>query len=145
MQSRVNVITLAVEDLDRALAFYRDGLGFPSEGILGSEHLGDAHTAAGAVAMFRLDSGLLLCLYPRRDLALDAHIPLDGPHSGDFSVGHAVGSRDEVDGLLARAAAAGARVTDAPHERPWGIYSGYFLDLDGHLWEVIWDPDLSGD
>ncbi len=145
MRPRINVITLAVSDLDRSHAFYRDGLGLPSEGFLGTEFKGDEHTAAGTIAMFRLDDGLMLCLYPRRDLALDAGIPLAPARPGEFSIGHLVGSRSEVDDLLGKAEAAGARVTDAPHERPWGIYSGYFQDPDGHLWEVIWDPDLATD
>ena len=59
------------------------------------------------------------------------------------SIGHAVASRAEVDEVIAQAKAAGAAVTDAPHDRPWGIYSGYFQDPDGHLWEIIWNPALS--
>lgn len=143
MQPRIHVLTLAVDDLERALEFYRDGLGFPSQGILGAEFPGDEQTAAGAIALFRLDGGMFLCLYPRRDLALDAGIELGPAQPGEFSIGHAVGSRQEVDAVLSRAAAAGARVTERPRDRPWGIYSGYFHDPDGHLWEVFWDPDLS--
>jgi predicted lactoylglutathione lyase len=81
-------------------------------------------------------------LYPRSELAKDADIALSQPTSGEFSIGHVVASRAEVDALLARAEAAGATLTGAPHDRPWGIYSGYFRDLDGHLWEVIWNPRL---
>jgi uncharacterized glyoxalase superfamily protein PhnB len=96
--------------------------------------------ANGAIAMFELDGGLLLNLYPRGDLAKDAAISLSQPHSGEFSLAQLVGSRAEADELLAKAASAGATVTLA-HERPWGIYSGYFRDLDGHLWEIIWHPN----
>jgi uncharacterized glyoxalase superfamily protein PhnB len=91
---------------------------------------------------FDLQGGLMLALYPRTELAKDATIPLGPPQSGEFSIGHAVASKAAVDALLAQAAAAGATVIDQPHERPWGIYSGYFRDLDGHLWEVLWNPDL---
>lgn len=145
MQPRIHVLTLAVADLERALSFYRDGLGLPSSGIVGTEFAGDEHTAAGALAMFRLDGGLILALYPRDELAKDAGIPLGLAQAGEFSIGHAVDSRSEVDALLARAETAGAQVIDAPHDRPWGIYSGYFQDPDGHLWEVLWNPELPPD
>jgi uncharacterized protein len=142
MESRVHVLTLAVADLERALSFYRDGLGLQSEGIIGTEFGGDAENAAGAIALFHLNGGLILSLYPRTELAKDANVPLDPPNSGDFSIGHAVASREEVDSLLLAAQAAGARLTGPARERPWGIYSGYFTDLDGHLWEVLWNPEL---
>jgi catechol 2,3-dioxygenase-like lactoylglutathione lyase family enzyme len=137
---RISVITLAVSDLGRALAFYREGLGLESPGVVGSEFVGDDENPAGDLVMFRLDGDLILALYPRTELAKDARIPLAPPSSGEFSIGHLVDSRAEVDALLAKAEAAGASVTDLPHERPWGIYSGYFSDLDGHLWEIIWNP-----
>jgi catechol 2,3-dioxygenase-like lactoylglutathione lyase family enzyme len=137
---RINVITLAVEDLDRSLAFYRDGLGLQTSGVIATEFVGDDVTPAGAVVMIELQGGLILALYPRSELAKDAKIALGPPKSGEFSIGHLVGSRGEVDALLTRAEEAGATVPDQPHERPWGIYSGYFCDLDGHLWEIIWNP-----
>lgn len=138
MEPRLDVITLAVADLERALAFYRS-LGLESKGIVGTEWTDEQTGADGAIAMFRLEGGLLLNLYPRSDLAKDAAIPAGQPQSGEFSLAQVVGSRDEVDELLAIASAAGATVTPA-HDRPWGIYSGYFRDLDGHLWEIIWRP-----
>jgi catechol 2,3-dioxygenase-like lactoylglutathione lyase family enzyme len=142
MRPRIHVITLAVGDLDRALQFYRDGLGLDSPGVTGTEFAGDDTTPAGAVAMFQLEGGLILALYPRTELAKDADVPLGPPSSGEFSLGHAVGSRAEVDAVLAQAEAAGATLTAQPHDRPWGIYSGYFRDLDGHLWEIVWNPQL---
>lgn len=145
MRPRIHVITLAVDDLDRALAFYRDGLGLESPGVIGTEFAGDETTPAGAAAMFQLEGGLILALYPRTELAKDANIPSGPPKSGEFSIGHAVASRADVDALLAQAEAAGATLTDDPNERPWGIYSGYFRDLDGHLWEIIWNPRLEID
>jgi uncharacterized protein len=137
------VITLAVSDLERALAFYRDGLGLESHGVTATEYAGDDTNPAGAIVMFRLDGGLILALYPRSGLAKDARIPRGPAQSGEFSLGHIVGSRADVD-ALARAEAAGATVTDEPHDRPWGIYSGYLRDLDGHLWEVINHPSRTG-
>jgi catechol 2,3-dioxygenase-like lactoylglutathione lyase family enzyme len=142
MQPRIHIITLAVSDLDPALAFYRDGLGLQSTGVIGTEFAGDETTPAGAVAMFHLHGGLILALYPRTELAKDANIPVGPPKTGEFSIGHAVASKAAVDALVTQAAAAGATVTDSPHDRPWGIYSGYFRDPDGHLWEVIWSPEL---
>jgi catechol 2,3-dioxygenase-like lactoylglutathione lyase family enzyme len=140
MDSRINVITLAVDDLERALVFYRDGLGLDSPGVVGTEFPGDEESPAGAVAMFKLESGLILAVYPRTELAKDARVALEGPKTGEFSIGQIVSSKDDVDAVIARARAAGATVTDEPHDRAWGIYSGYFLDPDGHLWEIIWNP-----
>ncbi len=96
---------------------------------------------AGAVAMFQLEGGLILAIYPRVDLTKDANVPAGLPESCEFSIGHSVSSRDDVDRLLAQAEAAGATVTDRGHDRPWGIYSGYFKDPDGHLWEILFNPD----
>jgi catechol 2,3-dioxygenase-like lactoylglutathione lyase family enzyme len=144
MRPRIDVITLGVSDLERALTFYREGLGLESPGVIGTEFTGDQTTPAGAAAMFELEGGLTLALYPRTELAKDASVPLRPPQAGEFSIGHLVGSRAEVDELLAQAEAAGATVTEEPHERPWGIYSGYFRDPDGHLWEVIWNPRRDG-
>lgn len=142
MEPRINVITLAVQDLERALRFYRDGLGFSSGRIVGSEWTDEATGAHGAIALFELEGGLILSLYPREDLARDAGIGAGGPDSGELSLGQLVHSRGEVDRLLRTAEAAGATITPA-HDRPWGIYSGYLRDPDGHLWEVIHHPSRS--
>ena len=139
MEPRLDVITLAVADLELALAFYRR-LGLESRGVVGPQWLDEKTGANGAIAMFKLDGGLLLNLYPRADLAKDAAIPVGPPQSGEFSLAQLVRSREAVDELLEKAEAAGATVTPA-HHRPWGVYSGYFRDPDGHLWEVIWHPD----
>ena len=143
MKSRINVITLAVADLERSLVFYRDGLGLVSRGIVGTEYIDEATGATGAIAMFELDDGLIFALYPRSELAKDANVPSSPPSSVEFSLGHMVGARAEVDAFLAKAEAAGGVITAKPHERPWGIYSGYFRDLDDHLWEIIWNPDFA--
>jgi catechol 2,3-dioxygenase-like lactoylglutathione lyase family enzyme len=143
MEPHIDVITLAVSDLERSLEFYRDGLGFESGELVGTEYPGDELTPAGAAAMFKLTGGLMLMLYPRSELAKDANIAPGSPQSGEFSIGHMVPMRADVDALLAQAEAAGATLPDCPHDRPWGIYSGYFRDLDGHLWEVIWNPRMA--
>jgi catechol 2,3-dioxygenase-like lactoylglutathione lyase family enzyme len=143
MEPRIDIITLAVADLERALAFYRDGLGLESRGVIGTEFVGNEVEPSGAIAMFELQGGMMLCLYPRTELAKDAKISLSPPKAGEFSIGHAVSSKAEVDAVLVQAEAAGAMLTDPPHDRPWGIYSGYFRDPDGHLWEVLWNPRLA--
>jgi catechol 2,3-dioxygenase-like lactoylglutathione lyase family enzyme len=143
MRPQIHVITLAVADLERALAFYREGLGLESPGVIGTEFEGDDVNPSGAAAMFELQGGLILALYSREDLAKDASIPVGAPQSGQFSIGHMVSGRAEVDALLADAKAAGATLTGPAHDRPWGIYSGYFQDPDGHLWEIIWNPTLA--
>jgi uncharacterized protein len=110
--------------------------------VVGTEFAGDETSPSGAAAMFELEHGLILALYARADLAKDANVPLGQPKTGEFSIGHAVATKADADAVLSEAEAARATLTDHPHDRPWGIYSGYFRDLDGHLWEVIWNPRL---
>lgn len=145
MKPTIGVITLAVSHLEKSLSFYRDGLGLPTKGIFGTEFIGDETHPSGAVGMFELENGLILALYPRTELAKDARQPLGNANHTEFSIGHIVQRKDEVDLLLKQAKAAGATITDEPHDRAWGIYSGYFMDLDGHLWEVIWNPEMSSE
>jgi uncharacterized protein len=140
MEPHIDVITLAVGDLDRSLAFYRDGLGLETTGVVASELVDEETNAAGAIVIFRLEGGLVLALYPRGELAKDADVPVGPPKTGEFSIGQLVESRAKVDALLAQAEQAGATLMGRPHDRPWGIYSGYFRDPDGHLWEIIWNP-----
>jgi catechol 2,3-dioxygenase-like lactoylglutathione lyase family enzyme len=142
MQPAIHIITLGVADLERSLAFYRK-LGLRSPGVIGTEFLPDANTPGGAAAMFELQGGLILAVYGRDDLAKDANTRFDASGPAPFSIGHLVDSKKAVDAVLAEADAAGATLTEKPHERPWGIYSGYFRDPDGHLWEVIWNPQLA--
>ena len=134
MQPRLTVLTLGVDDLARAVAFYRDGLGWPSDGIVGQEF------AHGAVAFFDLQSGLRLALWARADLAHDSGLPPSPPCATELSLGHNVGSVAEVDAVMASAAAAGARIAKPAGKTFWGGYAGYFEDPDGHLWEVVWNP-----
>lgn len=134
MEPRLTVLTLGVEDLPRALAFYRDGLGWPTPGIVGQEF------AHGAVAFFDLQPGLRLALWARADLAHDSGIALARPSATECSLGHNVGSAAEVDRVMATAARAGARVVKPAGPTFWGGYAGYFQDPDGHLWEVVWNP-----
>ncbi len=142
MKPRINFITLAVQDLEKSLTFYRDGLGLPTRGIIGSEFTDDITGASGTIAFLELHGGLMLGLYARSDLAKDASIMLGPISSTEFSLGYAVHSKEAVDHLLKHVEAVGGILTRAPHERPWGVYSGYFKDLDGHLWEVTWDPRI---
>lgn len=141
MKPRVHVITLGVEDLERSLSFYRS-LGLESEGVIATEYPGDEEMAAGAIALFNLEGGLMLCVFPRAELAKDAKVDPPSPSTGQFSIGHAVGSREEVDALLQAAEDAGATVTVRAYDRSFGVYSGYFQDPDGHLWEILWNPAL---
>lgn len=135
MKPQIKVITLAVADLERALAFYRDGLGLPTKGIVGTEF------EDGAVVFINMNDDLVLALYPRVALAKDAGIA-PGPSSpSELSIGHNVGSKQEVDAIMQQAEDAGAHVTDPARKRFWGGYSGYFQDPDGHLWEIAWNPD----
>jgi uncharacterized protein len=144
VKQHITALTIGVDDLERSLAFYRDGLGFQTNGIMGTEFKGDETHPSGAAVMFELQNGLILALHPRTELAKDAKQPVvvgvSKRSPTEFSIGHFVQSKEEVDALLKQAKAAGAIVTEEPHDRPWGIYSGYFQDPDGHLWEIVWNP-----
>lgn len=136
MKPRISVLTLGVDDLQRSLEFYRDGLGWPTEGIIGTqfEH--------GAVVFFDLQAGLRLALWPRDSLAHDAGIPKTPRSSTEMSLGHNVNSAQEVDAIMERAAKAGAKIIKKAGKTFWGGYAGYFADPDGHLWEIVWNPQL---
>ncbi|MCM3763181.1 VOC family protein [Alkalihalobacillus oceani] len=134
MKPRVTVITLGVDHLETSLRFYRDGLGLPTEGIIGEEF------EHGAVAFFDLQPGLKLAIWNRKDIAHEAKVALAQPGATEFTLGHNVNSKAEVDQVMAQAEAAGATITDPAHDTFWGGYSGHFQDPDGHLWEVVWNP-----
>lgn len=136
MTPRITLITLGVDDLPRALAFYRDGLGFPSQGIVGTEF------AHGAVAFFDLQPGLRLALWPRASIAHDTGLPLHPRSPTELTLAHNVGSPAEVDAVMARAVQAGATPVKPAQTAFWGGYAGYFQDPDGHLWEVAWNPQF---
>ena len=136
MKPRITLLTITVTDLERACAFYRDGLGFPTKGIVGREY------EHGAVAFFELSGGVQLALWERANLAFDTGLPVDGPASTEFSIGHNVNSRAEVDSAMEQARAAGARIVKPAQDTFWGGYAGYFADPDGHLWEVAWNPRM---
>ena len=137
MRPRITVITLGVDDLERAVAFYRDGLGLKTDGIVGAEF------EHGAVAFFDLQAGLRLALWPRSSLAHDAGLPVGLPSATEFSLGQNVASTTEVDAVMEQATRAGARIVKPAHETFWGGYAGYFHDPDQHLWEVVWNPQWS--
>lgn len=134
MKPRISVITLGVDDLERALHFYRDGLGLQTEGIIGKEF------EHGAVAFFDLQAGLKLALWPRASLVHDSGVALAPASSSEFSLGHNVSSKAEVDAVMLQAEQAGAQIIKVAHDTFWGGYAGYFKDPDQHLWEVVWNP-----
>jgi uncharacterized protein len=137
MRPRINVLTLGVDDLERSLAFYRDGMDLDTDGIIGKEF------EDGAIVLFKMKDDLILALYPTASLAKDAKVTATKARLGAASIGQLVKSKAEVDAVIRQAEQAGAIVTDPPHDRFWGGYSGYFHDPNGHLWEIIWNPRLS--
>ena len=137
MKPRITVITIGVDDLDASLRFYREGLGFPTAGIIGQEF------EHGAVAFIELQGGLRLALWPRTSIAHDAGLAIGAKSSTEMTLGHNVASQAEVDAVMAKAEAAGATIIKLAHDTFWGGYSGYFQDPDGHLWEVVWNPQWS--
>jgi catechol 2,3-dioxygenase-like lactoylglutathione lyase family enzyme len=136
MKPRITLITIGVDDLQRALRFYRDGLGLATDGVVGEEF------EYGAVAFFDLQAGLKLALWPRKSIAHDTGLPVSGPGPVEFTLAHNVSSRAEVDAVMAQAKQAGAVIVKPAQDTFWGGYGGYFQDPDGHLWEVAWNPEL---
>lgn len=134
MLPRITVITLGVDDLDAALRFYRDGLGLPTEGIIGQEF------EHGAVVFIDMQPGLRLALWPRSSIAHDTGLPAGAPSPTNLTLGHNVASRAEVDSVMARAKSAGAHILKPAQDTFWGGYAGYFQDPDGHVWEAVWNP-----
>jgi uncharacterized protein len=129
MEPRLSLVTLGVRDIERATAFYRDVLKLPQ-----------LPTPEG-ISFFELGR-TWLSLYPRAELARDAGVLDEAPHSGfpGFALAHNVGERDDVDRLLADLEQAGTRIVKPAADAEWGGRSGYFADPDGFLWEVAWNP-----
>lgn len=134
MKPRITVITIGIDNLEKSLAFYRDGLGLPTQGIIGTEF------EHGAVAFFDLQAGVKLAIWPRTDIAYDTGMPPGPPSATEFTLGYNVASKEEVDTVMAQAQKAGAPIVKPAQETLWGGYAGYFQDPDGHLWEIVWNP-----
>lgn len=134
MKPSITVITIGVNDLEESLRFYRDGLGFPTEGIIGKGF------EYGAVVFIQLQGGLRLALWPRKSISHDSGLPIGLASSTEMTLGHNVGSKAEVDAVMQQAKSAGAIIVKPAHDTFWGGYSGYFQDPDGHLWEIVWNP-----
>lgn len=137
MKPRITVITLGVDDLEASLRFYHQGLGLPTDGIVGTEF------EHGAVAFIQLQPGLRLALWPRKSIGHDTGLEVGPASATEMTLGHNVASKAEVDAVMAKAARAGAVIVKPAHDTFWGGYSGYFHDPDGHLWEVVWNPQWS--
>ena len=130
MEQRVSLITLGVADLERSRRFY-EKLGWKR----GNQDDG--------VVFFQIPGGVF-SLWSRAALAAEARLPDTGGFGG-MALAYNTRSRDEVDGVLAEAKRAGAVILKPAEETPWGGYSGYFADPDGHPWEVAWNPGWSFD
>ena len=136
MKPRITVITLGVDSLEKSLKFYRDGLGFPTKGIICRKF------EYGAVAFFDLQNGLKLALWPRKSIARDSNIALQKFSATELTIGHNVNNKKEVDLVMKQAKEAGAKIVKPAEDTFWGGYAGYFQDPDGHLWEVVWNPQI---
>ncbi|MCW2830849.1 MAG: hypothetical protein JWP31_1541 [Aeromicrobium sp.] len=133
MEQRISLITLGVTDLARARHFYEAGLGW----VKGNPEQ--------EVAFYQLSNGLVLAIWSRDELALDARVNDTGATFSGMTIAFNTRSHDEVDEILAQVVAAGGAVTKPATEQVWGGYSGYFADPDGHPWEVAFNPDWSID
>jgi catechol 2,3-dioxygenase-like lactoylglutathione lyase family enzyme len=127
MEQRMSLVTLGVADLPRARRFYEHGLGW-KPGFVSDE------------VVFYETGGPIIALFGRRDLAADAQIDDDESTFGGIALAHNVRARDEVDAVLAEAAAAGATIARPGAATFWGGYAGVFIDPDGHPWEVAHNP-----
>jgi catechol 2,3-dioxygenase-like lactoylglutathione lyase family enzyme len=135
MEPRITIITIGVDDLERALRFYQEGLGLATEGVAGKEF------EHGAVAFFDLQAGLKLAIWPRKSISHDSGLPSSSPGPTEFILGHNVSSKAEVDAVMEQAKTAGAVIVKPAQKTFWGGYAGYFQDPDQHLWEVAWNPE----
>lgn len=136
MKPRITLITLGVDDLDRALEFYRDGLGLKTDGIVGKEF------EYGAVVFFEFEGGLRLALWPRKSIAHDTGLSVTAPSPTDFTLAHNVSSKAEVDAVMDQVRKAGATIVKEAEDTFYGGYAAYFQDPDRHLWEVAWNPQM---
>jgi catechol 2,3-dioxygenase-like lactoylglutathione lyase family enzyme len=136
MKPRITLITLGVDDLERALKFYRDGLDLKTDGIVGKEF------EYGAVVFFELEGGLRLVLWPRKSIAHDTGLSVTAPSPTDFTLAHNVSSKAEVDAVVDQVRKAGATIVKAAEDTFYGGYAAYFQDPDQHLWEVAWNPQM---
>lgn len=136
MKPRITLITLGVDDLERAVTFYSRGLGLKTDGIVGKEF------EHGAVAFFELEGGLRLALWPRKSLSHDCGLAVSAPSPTDFCLAHNVSSKAEVDAVMDQVWNAGAMIVKSAHDTFYGGYAGYFQDPDKHLWEVAWNPQM---
>jgi uncharacterized protein len=128
MEQRLSLITLGITDLAQSRRFYEQGLGWtPSS------------ASQGDVVFYQLN-GFALALYPRHLLAEDAQIPEEGHGFGGITLAYNVSRKEEVEGVLAVAEKAGAKILKPAQEVFWGGYTGYFADPDGYPWEVAWNP-----
>lgn len=128
MRPNLTLVTLGVSDFDRSLAFYKDGLKWPTKAKPGDP-----------VAFFKLN-GIALGLFPREELAKDAHVPDDGTGFRAISLAFNARSEEEVDDVMKEAEGIGATIIKPAEKVFWGGYSGYFADPDGFLWEVAYNP-----
>jgi catechol 2,3-dioxygenase-like lactoylglutathione lyase family enzyme len=135
MEPRLTVVTLGVDDLERSLRFYRDGMGLATDGIVGNEF------EHGSVVFIDLQPGLRLALWPRESIAHDTGRSVSPPSPTDLTLGHNVRSAAAVDAVIAQAERAGAVIVKRAAPTFYGGYAGYFADPDDHLWEVVWNPD----
>ncbi len=126
VEQRLSLVTLGVADLARARAFY-EALGWSDQ------------SPPGADVVFFQAGGMVVGLWSRVELAADSGLADSGGFAG-IALAHNVRSPEEVDAVVAEAQGAGATITRAPAETPWGGYSGVFTDPDGHPWEVAHNP-----
>lgn len=128
MRQKLNLITLGVTDFDRSVAFFEKGLGWKK-----------SSASVEGLALFPL-GGIVLALHPRKDLAADVTVSPEGSGFSGMTLSYNARSEKEVDGILKEVEELGATIIKPAQKVCWGGYSGYFKDLDGHLFEIAHNP-----
>ncbi len=130
MKQRIHVLTLGVNDLEKSMRFFKNGFGWQTKGIVGTEY------ERGAIVVFDLNNGMMISLYERKNLAWDTGLEQQPESATEFSIGHLVNTDKEVNLIMEQAGKAGAKIIKPAQKTFWGGYAGYFKDIDGHLWEI---------
>jgi predicted lactoylglutathione lyase len=128
MRQKLNLITLGVDDFEKSLNFFEKGLGWKK-----------SSASQGDVALFSL-GGIVLGLYPKKELAQDATVNAEGSGFPGITLSYNAKSEKEVDDVLKQVESLGATIVKPAQKVFWGGYSGYFKDFDGHLFEVAYNP-----
>jgi len=128
MNQHLHLVTLGVRDMETSRKFYTETLGWRP-----------ASPSSDAITFFQA-GGMVLALFPREELAIDALVPQEGEGFAGFTLAYNTRSQAEVDEIIRELKSKGVKILKEPQEMFWGGYSAYFADPDGNCWEVAYNP-----